>query len=449
MKKGVACFLLLFPVLANAASPKLHSAGMGGPANEIYVEFELKGVPVDCAVEFPAPATCPPVPAAPWTIVVYDSSLHPSVFEVVKSVITGTHFAGSGAVTLTLKQGVPRDYKRIDVTFNQPDYSHVSIEAKPTGTAPPVEANAPVPAGTTPAAAPAAAPKKSSIEAAKTKDEANVYLSGTFSPASGSSPDYSTDSKVNWPAYYFDKTQSWALALAATVQTDNKGSADPDGFTWGVPIQHVYSRLREPVTLWNWPNSAQRSEVGMELDKMGKAVNFISAPSITRGFYHDFKGPDKKRPGLEAVKTSVAIDFTAGVEFGSNLRQDFPIKNRPGEQEGAIFRGVPSATAYLDIPNVLHLSKITLSSSYTARIPTTDELFLETRNTKNPIPLMSSQTRHWVQNTLQFNITELVAIQIKHQYGTLPPAFSFVQNSGSIGLVYAFKKKSPNDKTQK
>jgi hypothetical protein len=44
---------------------------------------------------------------------------------------------------------------------------------------------------------------------------------------------------------------------------------------------------------------------------------------------------------------------------------------------------------------------------------------------------------------LQFNITDFVAIQIKHQYGTLPPAFSFVQNSGSIGLVYAFKKVPP------
>jgi hypothetical protein len=449
MKKALACFLFLFPVLANAAAPKLRSAGMGGPSNEIYVEFELKDAPKDCAVEFPAPATCPAVSEAPWTVVVYDSVLHPSVFEVVSSVIANPPFGASGSVTLTLKQNVPSDFKRIDVTFNQPDYSHVSIDPKQAVTAPPVAANAPAPTGTTPAVEPASKPKKSSIEAAKTKDESNVYLSGTFSPAVGSSPDYSTDSKVNWPVYYFDKPQSWALALAAIVQTDSKGSADPDGFSWGVPIQYVSSSQREKekgnlaATLWNWPSSNQWSVVGMELDKRGKALNFVSAPSITRGFYHDFYGLDKKRPGLKAVKTSVGLDLTAGVEFGGNLRQDFPIKNRPGEQEGAIFRGVPSATADLVIPNVLHLSKITLSSSYTARIPTTDELFLETRNTKNPIPLMSSQTRHWVQNSLQFNITDFVAIQIKHQYGTLPPAFSFVQNSGSIGLVYAFKKVPP------
>jgi len=424
MRNVVACFLLLIPMLANAAVPKLHSAGMGGPPNEIYVVFELKATPLDCAVEFPAPATCPIVSAAPWTVVVYDSSLHPSVFEVASSAISNPPLGANGLVTLTLSQNVPPDFKRIDVTFNRPDYSHVSIEAKAAVTGP-----VPAPAES----APAATPKKPSIEAAKTKDESNVYLSGTFSPAVGSSPDYSTDSKVNWPVHYFDKTQSWALALAASVQTDSKGSSDPDGFSWGIPIQHVFTR----------PASAQWSFGGMELDKRGKAINFVSAPSITRAFNHDFYGPDKKRKGLVAVKASVGLDLTAGVEFGSNLRQNFTIKNKPGEGEGMIFRGVPSATAYLDIPNVLYLSKITLSSSYTARIPTTDELFLETRNTKNPIPLMSSQTRHWVQNSLQFNITDFVAIQIKHQYGTLPPAFSFVQNSGSIGLVYAFKKVPP------
>lgn len=44
------------------------------------------------------------------------------------------------------------------------------------------------------------------------------------------------------------------------------------------------------------------------------------------------------------------------------------------------------------------------------------------------------------KNTLNFMITEYVGIQIKHQYGSLPPAFNFVQNSGSIGLVFGLKE---------
>jgi hypothetical protein len=416
MKKALVYFLFLFPVLANAAGPKLHSARLGESPNEVYVEFDTTASPSDCAAQYPSPATCPSAPAAPWTVVVYDSSLHPSVFEVVSSVITVPPLAANGLVTLMLSATIPPGFKRIDVTFNQPDYPHVSIDPKPA-------VPAPTPAGTA---------HKPAIIAAKTKDDANVYLSGIFSPSAGSSPDYSTDSKANLPLKYFGENQSSTVSAAATVQTDSKGTSDPDGFYWGIPVQHIFK--------WG---SAQWSTVGMELDKRGKAVNFVSAPSVTRSFYHDFFGPDKKRKGLVTVTASVGLDLTAGVEFGSNLRQAFTIVNKPNEGEGAFFRGVPSATAYLTIPQVLHFNKITLSSSYTARIPTTDELFLETRNTKTPIPLMTSQTRNWIQNTLQFNITDFVGIQIKHQYGSLPPAFSFVQNSGSVGVVLAFKKSPP------
>lgn len=415
MKRFLGCVMVLFSVLANAAAPKLHAARLGGPANLVYVEFDTKAVPVDCSVEYPAPANCPSAHVAPWTVVVYDSSLHPSEFEVISSAIVSPPLEASGLVSLTLRQNVPADFKRIDVTFDGPDYPHASIEPKPTASAPGAKAHKP------------------SITAAKTKDDANVYLSGTFSPAVGSTPDYSTDSKVNWPVKYFGEHQSSMVSIAATVQTDDKGTADPDAFYWGIPIQRILG----------WPGSAQWYIAGMELDKRANAVNFVSAPSITRSFYHDFYGLDKKRKGLKTVVTSVGLDLTAGVEFGSNLRQEFTIVNKPGERESSFFRGVPSAAAYLIIPNMLHLSKISITSSYTARIPTSDELFLETRNTKSPIPLMTSQTRNWIQNCLQFNITELVSIQIKHQYGSLPPAFSFVQNSGSIGLVYAFKKAQP------
>jgi hypothetical protein len=169
---------------------------------------------------------------------------------------------------------------------------------------------------------------------------------------------------------------------------------------------------------------------------------------VSKSLEHVFFRTDKKYDDVKAVAVTMGLDLTAGVEFGTNLRDKFVAANKPGQTEGAFFRGVPSATAYLIIPQVLRLKKITLTSSYTARIPTTDELFLETRNTKTPIPLLTSQTRNWVQNSLQFNLTDYVGIQIKHQYGSIPPAFSFVQNSGSIGLVFSLTQ-SKNKDSQK
>jgi hypothetical protein len=224
------------------------------------------------------------------------------------------------------------------------------------------------------------------------------------------------------------------VSVAATVQTDSKGTADPDAFYWGIPVQHVFKQSY----------SAQWSIVGMELDKRVKAINFVSAPSITRSLDHVFFRSDKKNPAVQAVAASVGLDLTIGAEFGGHLRTDFTIASKPSHEDGEFFRGVPSATAYLIIPQVLRLTKISLTSSYTARIPTSDELFLETRNTKTPIPLLTRQARNWVQNSVQFNLTDYVAIQIKHQYGSEPPAFSFVQNSGSIGLVFSLKQSNPN-----
>jgi hypothetical protein len=114
--------------------------------------------------------------------------------------------------------------------------------------------------------------------------------------------------------------------------------------------------------------------------------------------------------------------------------------NKNNRGEGGFFRGVPSATAYLIVPDILKLNKVAISSTYTVRILTRDELFLETRNTKDAIPKLMSGTRHYLENKIQFMLTEYIGFQIKHKYGELPPAFKFANHSVSIGLLFAFSQ---------
>jgi hypothetical protein len=402
----LAWMLFTLPIVAHAAALKLHTAKIGQSPTQIYVQFETPTVLTDCDILYnsPIPSGCKPS-GNPWTVVLYDSSGNAVPMKVVSAIDSIGHLSANGLVTLTLDTAVPKDATRVDVTFDKQNRPHISIEPKTSG-------------------------KTSVISSAKTKDDSTVYLSGTFAPAVGATPDYTTDSKVNQPIKYLGSNGSYMVSAMASVQTDSKGTADPDGFYWGIPVQRVFAA----------PYSVQWSVIGMELDKRGNAINFVSAPSATRSLDHAFLKTDTKHGGVQTVAASVGLDLTLGVEFGSNLRDKFTIASNPGRGEGAFFRGAPSTTAYLIVPSVFHLTKITLSSSYTARIPTTDELFLETRNTKTPIPLLTSQTRNWVQNSLQFNVTDYLAIQIKHQYGSIPPAFSFVQNSGSIGLVLSFKQ---------
>jgi hypothetical protein len=411
-------FALPVLVYADAVKAlKLHSATIAKSRDQIYVQFETPAALIGCDILYPPPTEVPTgctITSTPWTVVLYDASGNAAPVKVVSAINRTGDLQANGDVMLTLESDVPADIARVDVTFNKKNRPHVSIEAKNVGNG----------------LNPSVKGKTSTISAAKTKDDATVYLSGAFAPAVGATPDYTTDSKVNQPVKYFGVNQSSMIALAAAVQTDSKGTADPDGFYWGVPVQHIFSK----------PYSVQWSVVGMELDKRASAINFVSAPSITDSLDHAFFGNDKKQPGVKTVVASVGLDLTLGAEFGHNLRDNFTVANRPRQGEGAFFRGVPSATAYLIIPNALHLTKLSLSSSYTARIPTSDELFLETRHTKTPIPLLTSQTRNWIQNSLQFNLTDYLAVQIKHQYGSIPPAFSFVQNSGSVGLVFSFKQ---------
>jgi hypothetical protein len=413
VKLLLACVALIFPIVAHAAGLELHSAHFNNSHTKIYMRFVTPVALKDCDVEFPSRPGCPAAATVPWTVVIYDASGSATIVKVTSAVDEVGSISATGAVTLTLESSVPAGSTRVEVTFNKKNMPFISVDPR------------------------AKAPKLIT-SAAKTKDDATVYLSGTFSAAVGSTPEYATDSKVNQPLKYFGPNQSWLISAAATVQTDSKGTADPDGFYWGIPIQHVFRQAA----------SFQWSIVGMELDKRGNAVNFVSAPSVSKSLEHVFFRTDKKYDDVKAVAVTMGLDLTAGVEFGTNLRDKFVAANKPGQTEGAFFRGVPSATAYLIIPQVLRLKKITLTSSYTARIPTTDELFLETRNTKTPIPLLTSQTRNWVQNSLQFNLTDYVGIQIKHQYGSIPPAFSFVQNSGSIGLVFSLTQ-SKNKDSQK
>jgi hypothetical protein len=405
MKTAMACLLLLFPTFVLGAGLKLHTAKPGGVPTQVYVQFETPVALSDCDVEFPSRKTGCTSVAPPWEVVIYDAGGTPIQNTVVAAVDPIGHFPANGLVTLTLQDPIIAGYSRVDITFSKGNAPHISIENSAT-------------------------PTKKVFSAAKTKDDSSVYVSGTFSPAVGTSPSYTIDSKGQYGLLSFGKNRTSTLSATGDINTDNKKTADPDSFHWATPVQHVSER----------PYTEQWSLIGMELNKKGNAINIVSSPSVTGSIGHAFFYQDRKHGGVEAVAASIGLDLTAGIEFGTNVRNQYAITNKSLAGEGWFFRGAPAAIAYLIIPQVLHLSRISLTSSYVARIPTTHELFLETRHTKTPLPELTSKTRHYVQNTLSFMFTDYFGIQVKHQYGSLPPAFNFVQNSGSVGLVFAFKQ---------
>jgi hypothetical protein len=405
--KGILVAILLWscPVDATAAGLRIHTAKQGSTPSQIWVQFDTPVALTDCDVEYPS-KNCQngPLPAPPWDVVVYDALGAPTTIRVTSSSDPIGNLPSTGFVLLNLESSVPANYSRIDVTFTKNNLPHFSIERS-------------------------AAPATTWISASKTKDDSSVYISGTFAPAEGTSPSYTIDSKASYTVHSFARGR-YTVSVTGDINTDKKKTADADSFHWAIPIQHV--------TKFNI--TEQLSSIGMELDKKGNAINLVSAPRVTGALGHNFIRPDRKTPGVKTVAASIGLELSGGLEFGSNLKNDFAVANRTIGGQGWFLRGVPSASCYLIIPKILRLNKISLTSSYIARIPTTNEVFIETRHTASPLPELSSNTRHYIQNTLNFMFTDYFGIQIKHQYGSLPPAFSFVQNSGSIGLVFAFKE---------
>lgn len=398
---SAACVALLC-LSGFAEDPKLHAAS-GDPKNltQIFAQFDTP-VPKlkDCDVEFPSSCNAK---SAPWIVMVYLPSGIVFRDRVTDAKVTRP-FSTRGNVTLTLEHPTT-GFIRVDVSYIKV-HTSASFDAK-------------------------ADPKtKSVIAACEKKDDCDVYISGAVSSAVGASPNYLIDSKATYQLLSFHNGGS-TLSLTGDVSTANQPTADPDSFHWAIPYQRV-----DQFAIENW------SVIGMEFDKTGNAINLVSAPGVTHNLIsHRFLRKSAGQVSDATIRASIGFDISGGLEFGDNLRNQFAVTNKSGRGEGFFLRGVPSASVYLVILKTLGLDKLSLSSSYTARIPTTDELFLETLHQKTPVPILTSKTRHYLEDNLQFMITKYFGINIQHKYGSLPPAFSFVDHTVSVGLVLGFKQK--------
>jgi hypothetical protein len=176
----------------------------------------------------------------------------------------------------------------------------------------------------------------------------------------------------------------------------------------------------------------------MEFDKTGNVMNEVSQAELIWAYRQD--GPKKK--GQRFPFYTWSLNLGAGVEVGDDFKNEFTIANQPGHRgTGLILRGAPRAKFVLIFPTSNPKHAINFTSSYIVRLPARDELFLETRlHTTDPVPLLGTNPRHYAENNLTFNVTNFFAFKVQHSYGSLPPAFSFTDNKGSVGIVFQAKQ---------
>jgi hypothetical protein len=264
---------------------------------------------------------------------------------------------------------------------------------------------------------------------AASKSTADNYLSGLYSPAIHSAAQYTIDFKGS----YVKQIDLFPVYIGgvATVSTDQRPSADPDSFLVSGVLQvdlkdapfkqtsPFWSRAQTVLLNWDF--------AGLEFDRQTTTKTFISSPIVEVPF---------RIFGNAKSVCSMGMFPYFGIETGTNLRNALRSSG-----SGFVFRGeLGSSVSFKIKTKWSFLSAIGITSSYTARIPATSEIFTNTHYisaTGKTISLysLSTQTRHHLKDELDLTVAKPISITIKHEYGELPPGFRTIHNKVSIGLT--------------
>jgi len=278
---------------------------------------------------------------------------------------------------------------------------------------------------------------------AGTKDKADVYLNTSGVAGVGAKPQYSIDAAFASPPVSVSKPansdfSAYLLSFSGKANASDRPAYDLDSFSAGF---HLERRFPKPLSKtgicsqrcyenFSW-DFAQ-----LEFSRKDKAANLVSSPSGTLSVRKAwYTKPDRAKGILPQAKGSIALNPSLGLEFGGNLRNDIV----PGGY-GGIFRIVPGAALYITILHPLHLKKIVWTTDYRDRILATKEPFVDTRAKGRTY--LARGSRHHLTNQVTLNFNEFFALDIKHEYGSLPPAFKFVDHKLTLGFTVMWSWKN-------
>jgi len=251
--------------------------------------------------------------------------------------------------------------------------------------------------------------------AAKDKEDADIYFSGTAAGARGSKPLYVFESKLG---YLFSLGRKGTLGPRAEVSAASESNIDPDSIKASISYEKVF--VFGPAR-----GLILRSDaLGVEFDTENRTRNLMT----------ELDGTWVLPPARFGESTFAAVDFMAGFEGGHNYRHKL---NEDGL--GNLWRWKFGANAYFVALNPPVFKRIDFSTEYKVRLLTSAEPFTETINDEE-ITTLRKGPRHYVGSALDFMFSKALGVTLKYQYGSLPPAFKFVDHSVSMGLTFKLKQ---------
>ncbi len=282
-------------------------------------------------------------------------------------------------------------------------------------------------------------PPDTGLQAAKGKDDADIYLFGSFLAGVSTKPIYTLDAKLHW-GKDLRKGWSWGVDASILANGDAKPPADrtridPDSIKGSFGFTRVQSFDRG----W-W--------TGMIYDLMpaqGEFTRKYPLSNFVPAAYARFT----TRP-QPLGRAWVAFYPQLGFEGGTNLNRPGVLFNQPVDLSG--YRGIARlfyaglAEWYIMTahPGGDDVYRFTLEAKAQARTPLTLEPYVTTEyvnGQRATITRLRKNTRPEVEVAANYAFTKLFGVKAQYLYGSLPPLFQFTDHQVTVG--FTFKAKRP------
>jgi len=265
------------------------------------------------------------------------------------------------------------------------------------------------------------------ITAAEDREDANVYLAGEITRASGTDFTGSADIKLSYlfPADFWNRSHFFAPVFDLKANTNPE--ADPDSLKFGLNWDFLALKRNESDLLFKpvrWKNSFL-----VEAERDFENANFT--------WGNRFVAPSRVLQSKNKVTRFYLKPF-AGLELGKNLKS--PVKE--AENKG-IARGIVGSTLNLNFfLNRKNLSSISLEGSYERRMLMLREVYFEKAEDDSLRAVFFRRNpREWIETKLFFNLTDSFGFYAGYEYGQLPPSYKLVDHRMKFGLTYKVKFK--------
>jgi hypothetical protein len=282
------------------------------------------------------------------------------------------------------------------------------------------------------------AKKKAEFAAAKSKDDADLYLFGSFLAGDSTKPLFVIDAKGNW----MWPQEKWSFGINSAISTNagaqtpvDRTRVDPDSITGAFSIQRRIDWDAPGIQGFDLnfqPIQGEFSRKTSSSDLVGSALaKLVTKPHKVFG----------KRRWIAAYPS-------AGYEGGHNLNQPSVLLKQPVNLSGwnAISRAVVGINGEFywlsKKPTADDTWRFTIDASYQDRFLFTGEPFITVADIKT-MPVYSialnRNRRPEAEAHITWNFSPYVGLQVQYKYGSLPPLFEFVDHQATVGLTLKAK----------